>query len=296
MSGQLRYSFKKEISQFFRTFVFLGMALAIFGFAIANPLMAKFSGILFREMDKMSAPTQAAQISVSVPEEGEGLLGGIGIGEMADFYNNGAMMFATSLVSFASYSLLIVMLVMRSTSGGEQKKRAMIVPLCSGLQNKNYLIPKFIIYPLSSFAMTFLGGLLSGGLCNALFDNGKIGFGMIEIGSLLMAIYIMFVITVYMSLGLCTSRPGIMTGAVFVGQMILQSFLEGIRLEGYQPFALVTAVNRMFASENYLSENTANILVSAGLALVISVLMYFLALGVLNAKRIDNQEEDKPAF
>ncbi len=294
MSPQLRYSFKKERTQFFRTKL-LGMLLAVFCFAIANPLMAKMSGILFSELNKVSFPTQAAQISVDAPDTDESLLGGMGIGDMAEFYNNGAMMLSMSLMNFASYSLLIVMLVMRSAAGGEQKNRAMIVPLCGGLQNKNYLLPKFVIYPLFSFVMTFLAGMLSGGLCSVLFENGKVSFGMMTLGSLLMAVYIMFIITLYLSLGLCTSRPGIMTGTVFIGQMILQSLLEGIGLEGYQPFSLVTAVNRMFVSENYVAENTASILVSVGLSLVICVLMYFLALGVLGAKKINNQE-DSPVF
>lgn len=296
MSDQLRYSFKKEFALFFRTFKFLGMVLAMFGFAVANPIMYKFSGVLLREMDEMSLPTQAAQIPLSVSDGGESIFGGIGISEMAEYYNNGAAMYASSLVSFATYSLLIVMLVMRSAAGGEQKNRAMIVPICGGLKYKNYLLPKFIIYPLSSFAMTFLAGMLSGGLCNALFDNGKIGFGMMTVGALLMAIYIMFIVTVFLSLGLCTARPGVMTCLVFLGQMILQSFLEGVGLEDYQPFSLVTAVNRMYAAEGYLAEKTPSILVAAGLALGICVLMYFLALGVLNATKIDNQEEDKPEF
>lgn len=296
MSAQLKYSFKKELAQYFRTFKFLGMVLAIFGFAITNPLMAKFSAVLLSSMDGMSMPSQTSQISTSFSGADEGLLGSIDISDVVAMYNNGALMFAESLVSFASYSLLIVMLVMRSAAGGEQKKRAMIVPLCSGLQNKNYLLPKFIIYPLSMFAMTFLGGLVSGGLCGALFENWNVSVGMVMLGSLLMAVYMMFVITIYLSLGICTSRPGIMTGAVFVGQMILQSLLEGMGLKDFQPFSLVTAVNYMFADDGYVSEKMPSILTALGLSLVICVLMYFLALGVLSAKKIDNQEEDKPAF
>lgn len=296
MSAQLKYSFKKELSQYFRTFKFLGMILAIFGFAIANPLMAKFSAVLLSSMDGMSMPSQTAQISISVSGADEGLLGGMDISDVAAVYNNGALMYASSLVSFATYSLLIVMLVMRSAAGGEQKKRAMIVPLCSGLQNKNYLLPKFIIYPLSMFAMTFLGGLVSGGLCGALFDNWNVSAGMVMLGSLLMAVYMMFVITIYLSLGICTSRPGIMTGTVFVGQMILQSLLEGMGLKDFQPFSLVTSVNSMFVDDGYVSGKIPSILTALGLSLIICVLMYFLALGVLNAKKIDNQEEDKPAF
>lgn len=306
MSNQLKYGFKKESAQFFRTFKFWGIVLAIFGFAIANPMMYKVSGMVFSEMNKVQQPTaqtaqiiQTTQAEIAEDAPDSGLLGGMGVEDMAAIYSNASATYSMSLVSFSTYSLLIVMLVMMPVAGGEQKKRAMIVPLCSGLRYKNYLIPKFVIYPLSVFALTFLGGLTAGGLCNSIFDNGKVDIGMMAFGALLMAVYIAFIVTVYLSLGLCTSRPGVMVGAVFLGQLMLQTFLEGMGLKDYQPFSLVTAVGEMYTSgsEGYdLAAKMPSILTSIGLSVVIGVLMFFLALGVLNAKKIDNEEEEKPAF
>ena len=300
MSAQMKYSFKKEGAYLFRTFKFLGLVLAIFGFAIANPLMYKVTGLLFKQLNA-NQPTATVQVEVDPSEGGsdsimDGLLGGMGMGDMAEMYSRADTTLTMSLVSFSTYSLLIIMLVMMSTAGGELKKRAMIVPLCSGLKFKNYLVPKFVIYPLTVFAVTFLGGLTSGGLCNALFEEGRVGFGMIALGSLLMAIYAAFIIAIYLSLGLCTSRAGLMVGAVFLGQMFLRSTLEGMGLEDYQPFSLVTVVASMYYEGYDLSAKLTSILVSIGLAVVIGVLMFVLALGVLNAKKIDNQEEEKPAF
>lgn len=307
MNTQLKYGFKKEFSQFFRKFKLLGIILAVFGFAIANPLMYKFSGVMFSEMSKMSSMPQTQSSATAVvqniasdtqSEAGSDLFGGMGLGDVANMYNNSSAMFSLSLVSFASYSLLIIMLVMMSAAGGEQKKRSMIVPMCSGLRFKNYLLPKFIIYPLSVFILTFLGGMTAGGLCNAIFDYDKISVDMIALGAVMMAVYVMFIVTIYLSLGLCTSRPGIMAGTVFIGQLVLDSFLEAAQLTDYQPFTLVAASNTIFtAGEDFdLSAKMPSILTAIGLSIVICVLMYFLALGVLNAKKIDNTEEDKPAF
>lgn len=294
MSGQLRFSFKKEAMQFFRTFKLLWIALAIFGFAFLNPLMYKMTGTVLGEMMKAQDKTSTAAVQLSAVSPDNGLFGDIS--EMTAMYNNAGLMFSTSIVGFASYSLLIIMLVMMRPAGGEQKKRTMIVPMCSGLKNKNYLLPKFIIYPLSVFALTFPGCMLAGALCNRLFEFNKISAGMMALGSLFMSVYLMFVVTVYLSLGLCTSRPGLMAGAVFIGQALLQSLLDGMGLKDYQPFSLVSAVNEMYMGGYDLGEKAASIAVAVGLSLLICVLMYFLALGVLNAKKIDNQEEEKPAF
>lgn len=299
MSSQLKYSFKKENAQFFRTFKFWGIVLAIFGFAVFNPLTYKLSGMLFSQLNSnQQAMTAAVQVSDVSDSESpmDDLLGGMGIGDMAAMYSSAESTFSLSLVNFTMYSLLIVLLVMMPVAGGEQKKRAMIVPQCSGLKFKNYLIPKFVIYPLWVFALTFLGGLTAGGLCNALADEGNVSFGMMAFGSLLMAVYISFIVTVYLSLGLCTSRPGVMAGAVFIGQMILQTMLESMGLGDYQPFTTVTVVSGMFAPGYDLDEKMPSILVSVGLSVVIGVLMFVLALGVLNAKKIDNTQEEKPAF
>lgn len=310
MSTQLKYSFKKESEMFFRTFKLWGIVIAIFSFALANPLMGKFSGVVLEELSKTEinafeqtaaveyVRTSAAPDSETEADDG-GMLDGMGLEDMVGIYSDASAMCSMSLVSFSTYSLLIAMLVIKAAAGGEQKKRAMIVPLCSGLTNKNYLVPKFVIYPTAMFVVTFLGGITSGGLCNALFKYNKTGFDMIALGSLFMAVYTTFIITVFLSLGICTSKPGLMVALVFVGQLFLQSLLEGMRLTDYNPFTLITVTGAMFTpgAEGYdLAAKAPSILTAIGLSLVICVLMFFLALGVLNAKKIDNTEETKPEF
>lgn len=301
---QLKYSFKKELSHFIRTFRIAGVILAIMSFAVSNPLMFKFTGVV---MNELAGDPEGGkpQFTASVLQTGQtpstsDIFGQMDISEIADLYNDAGMMFSTTIVTFATYGLLITMLLLMSACGGEQKKRAMIVPMCSGLDHQNYLLPKFLIYPVFVFAVTFLSSLFAGGLCNAMFELNKVKLENMLLSSLMMSVYMAFVVCVFMSLGLCTSRPGIMAPVVFVGQMFLDSFLSAMKITKYQPFALLNYCNLINMSPEeggvILSEEAASIVVSIALCVVISVLMYFLALGVLKAKKIDNTEENKPEF
>ncbi|MGN1110622.1 MAG: hypothetical protein ACI4QY_03140 [Oscillospiraceae bacterium] len=334
---QLKYSFKKERMQFFRTFRFLAVVLVVFSFAIANPLMFKFTDTMLKAMnmtgsDDASVSDSASPdnseskpdnltdifgaITLAVDANGksdnstnlsvnpenpmsslEAALGDMGMEDMFSMYSDAGLMFATSISTFSGGPLLVIMLLLLSAAGGEQKKRAMIVPMCSGLQYKSYLLPKFVIYPLTVFATVFLASMTAGGLCNLMFENNHISLGIIALSSLLNAIYIVFILCIFLSLGLCSSKPGVMAAVVYVGQLLVSSLLNGIGLTDYQPFALLNAIGGgMVMGDFSLAEKAPSIIVSALIAIAVCVLMYFLALGVLGAKKTDNQAEKEPEF
>ena len=302
---QLKCSFKKEWSHFFRTLRIWGVIAAILGFAVSNPLMFKFIAVLMDEV--MPGTSDVSQIGISdissladnTPENGSGsIFGGIDINDTLSVYSDAGLMFSVALASFATYGLLIIMLLLMSAAGGEQKKRAMIVPMCSGLEYKNYLIPKFTIYPLFTFAVSFVSALIAGGLCNSMFENNKITAGRLLLTSLDMSVYMMFIVCVFLSLGLCTSRPGIMVPSIFLGQMLVESLLNGLGMLRFHPFALLGYVDSgMITSSEYPFEDELPSFITAiALSIVISVMMYLLALGVLKAKKINNQKEIEPEF
>ena len=110
------------------------------------------------------------------------------------------------------------------------------------------------------------------------------------------SVYLLFAVCVYMSIGLCTSRPGVAAVLVFIGQTILQSLFTGMGLTDYNPFTLVTLPTYMTMEEFDLTASTPSILVGMGISVVVAVLMFFLTLGVLGAKKIDNTEEERPEF
>ena len=311
---QLKYSFKKEWSHFTRTLRIWGVIAAILGFAISNPMMFKFVSVVMNEVmpgfsdtsgSSDSSPYSQASIlnilNLADHTSGNGsgsIFGEIDISDAMSMYNDAGLMFSVSLASFATYGLLIIMLILMSAAGGEQKKRAMIVPMCSGLEYNNYLLPKFIIYPLFTFGVSFVSALISGGLCNSMFEDNKITAVRLLLTALDMSVYMMFIVCVFLSLGLCTSRPGIMVPSIFLGQMLIESLLNGLGMLRYHPFALLGYVDSgMITSSEYAFEDELPSFITAiALSLVICVMMYFLALGVLKAKKINNQKEIEPEF
>lgn len=305
MKAQLKYSFKKELAQFTRKGKLLGIILAIFGFALFSPLLYKFVAFTLNAMNDMDlpgldAPQYQAELvaEIQVSDDG-GALGGLDFGAVKEAYSSAQAIFATTLVSnFATYAVLIIMLVMRRPAGTEQRKREMIVPLCAGLDYKNYIVPKFVIYPLSVFVFAFLGSLMAGGLCNSLFPNDKLGFSQIALVSLMIGVYMAFIITVYLAVGLCSGRAGVMVAVVFIGQLFLPSLIAMLGLSKYQPFALINLISALSEPSlgDILSENLTNILISSLISIAIGVLLFFVTLAVLNGKRVNNEEEDRPEF
>lgn len=291
---QLKYSLKKEWSHFLRTFRFLGVIIAVFATALVYLLLFKFTGTVFESMGQGSE--MALSVANSAPND---YLGGLNeLDNMWGMFLDAGMMYSTVMSSVLSISLLVIMLVLGSPAGGEQKKRAMIIPTCSGLDNKSYVLAKFIIYPVTSFVTVFLCEVLCGALCNAFFPNNKLDTGLLLLGSVLAGLFMLFEISVFLSLGICTSKPGIMTAVVYFGTSLLQTLMESLGITDFNPFTLYSLVaGEMFADPDFsLSDNAASIAVGSGLSLLISVLMCLLAIAVLNAKKIDNTEEKKPEF
>lgn len=278
--GTYKFGFQKEWYHFSRTFRFGGVLIALFSIAVANPLMIKAMEVLY----SAAADSMSAMGSMAGMEE-----------LLAIQYTSGTV-FGAALADLCNTSLLVILLLLMSPFGGEQKKRATLIPSCSGLDTKYYLVPKFVLYTVLIFISCFVAGLCAGGISNALFE-GTVSAGDMLLGSLLCAIYQAFVLNIYMALGLCTSRPGTMTVLVYFGHSIVNSILQAMELGRFNPFTLHNVFAYQLYDEQFsLSAEAASIVVGIVLSAVISVVMYFLALTVLNNKRINNAAEDKPEF
>lgn len=280
---QLKHSFKKEWLHFVRSFRFGGMLICVFSFAVANPLIYK---ALFAMMEMM----EQSGVGEVMAEQGASL------SAVTALANNAGTIFCTSLVELCATSLLVILLLLMSPFGGEQKKRATFIPFCSGLEFSNYLIPKFTLYPAAMFATNFLGGCTSGFICNSLYETGAVDMGTILLGSLICSIYTVFILTIFMALGICTGRPGIMVIVVYLGQTLTQLILTSLGLTRFNPFALYGLMSDgSLLDAAYIQQETVSVVVSVVLSIAISTLMYFMTLGVLKSKSINNQE-DKPEF
>lgn len=273
---QVKYGFRKELFQFVRTFRMGGLLIAVLSFSAADPLMYRMLQYMVVMMEEM----------------------GYDYGEVGSLYNevmNAPMIHGMSMASICSSLLLVIMLVLMSPAGGEQKKRATIIPFTSGLDYSGYLVPKFVIYPLFTLIGSFAAACISGLLCNALFPD-PISTGMILLAALCAGLFNAFIICVYLSAGLCTSHPAITAVSVFIGISLVQIILNALQLDDFNPFTLLNlASGGLYADDFVLADNAANISVAIALTLIIAVLMYLLAYAVLKAKKINNRE-DKPEF
>ncbi len=277
---QLKFSFKKEWLHFLRTFRFGGMLICVFSFALATPLLYK---ALFALSEMV-----ASQMGDTMTEAD--------LAALSQVPNHAGAIFCGTLMELCTTSLLVITLLLMSPFGGEQKKRATLIPFCSGLDYKNYLIPKFVLYPAVLFGANFIGGCLGGAVCNALFTEGTADVGTIVRGSLLAAVYAVFILTIYMALGMCTGRPGVMVIVVYLGQTLVQLILSYMGLTRFNPFTLYMLISQSaLLDKQFMIEEAASIAVGMALAVVISVVMYFMTLAVLKAKEINNLE-DKPEF
>ncbi len=284
---KLGFSFKKEWLQFSRTFRFLGLMISVFSLALGTPLLYRAMQYFMGMMNEMS--TELAEVDPSMQGYGDVFT------TTAELLGQGQLIFSMTVADLCNTSLLIAMLILMSPCGGEQKKRATIIPACSGLDYNAYLLPKFILYPAVFVGATFIAAILAGLLCNGLFDC-NLSMGTILLAALLCAIYLLFIFTIYMAASLCTSHPAIMTISVYFGQGLIQIILTSMGLSKFNPFALYSLISgQMFAESFSLNDEMANIVVSCVLSVVIAVLMYLLALSMLKAKKINNQE-DKPEF
>ena len=292
---QLKYSFKKEWYHFTRTFRLGGILIAVFSFALADPLMYKALGALMQmaaevDMDSLMA-TASAGVQVTSADYGYYDYSG-----MTDVFFDGGAVLGVALAEICSSAFLVIMLLLMSAAGGEQKKRATIIPSCSGLNTFNYLLPKFVIYPAFVLVVSFAGSAVSGVLCSVLFTQNVPSMGMMLFGALLCGIYMAFLTAVYLSVGLCTSRPGVTTVLMYIGVSVVKLILSSLDLTMYNPFTLSLLISgEMFAEGFSLADNAASIIVAVVLSAVIGVLMFLLALAVQRAKAINNQE-DRPEF
>lgn len=256
---QIKAGFKKEWFQFSRTFRLWGILIATVSFSLADPLMYWAMNAL---LGSLTDTDMYGSIGGAVDIENS----------LGMLFGNAGSVFAGTMADLCATSLLIIMLILMSPCGGEQKKRATIIPSCSGLDTFSYLIPKYVMYPGTVFVTGFLAALISGGLCNLLFTDGKVSGGMVLLAAFLCAVYMAFFTAVYMSIGLFTSRPGVVTVFMYVGVSIVQMILMSLDLTKFHPLTLRSLViGEMFRDDFVLADNAASIIVGIVLSLVIEI-------------------------
>ena len=280
---------KKELMFFTRSFRMWGVIIAAVVFAVASPLLMKLSSAMLSSIGDMSGEnfdnTYTSQVSYEQMSVNYDVL---------EVFNDDYMVEMSVLGSYGDLTntlMLIFMLVTMYSAGGELKKRSMIIPRNAGLSTKLYLLPKFIIYPLSVAVFAFCGILLNGGITSLLFSGAefKIHFDRLILIGLGAAVYDAFIATAYFALGLCTAKAGIATIIMYGGSTILSLLFQAFRADKFHPYAFAGQMEGILADGTV---DAANYWGSIGITLLIMLLLYFITVFVISAKKVDNMGEE----
>ena len=206
------------------------------------------------------------------------------LGSISEMYGGSmaAVGFKTGVSSLTSTGSIVIMLLLMSAAGGEQKKRSVIIPTCAGLSPSGYVMPKFIVYPLVIGLMSFIGGMITGGISNLIYNNELI-ISDIVFSSVCGAIYMFFITAVYFLTGLSTGRPGISVIIVYAGSTIVPLILQALDIDKYNPFTLQTLL-----MSSYSEADMNNFILSTVVSVVLSVIFCLLTLMITTLRKIDN--------
>ncbi|MCL2108396.1 MAG: hypothetical protein FWH20_03510 [Oscillospiraceae bacterium] len=292
MDIQVKASFKKELLGFFRTKIAVILIAVFIGFAIFTPAMLKGMEIMFDLLD-------TAVSGMDMEESGLGDEADAAMAELGAQLEAVSTMFSftdastgvTSTVGDISMTLLIVfLLVIIPVAGGEQKKRSIIIPRSAGLSNTAYILPKFIIYPITAMVLCIAATLVSAGLSVILTVNNDLVFSQVLLAGILAGINLAMYTSFHISLGTATGKAGMSAAICIVASMFIPALfaLLGTGIDSelllYNPFSL----NSMSVRALYEVPDTAEMLFSVIFAFALMAIVYFVSLFAQNAKRVDN--------
>ncbi len=276
----IKAGIKKELMLFTRGFKLLGVIITILAISFLYPLTYKSMELMANQISdmgqQMGGETQGQVENAASINNMLGSISEMYGGSMA------AVGFKTGVSSLTSTGSLIIMLLLMSAAGGEQKKRSVIIPTCAGLSPYGYVMPKFIVYPLVIGLMSFIGGMITGGISNLIYNNELI-ISNIVFSSVCGAIYMFFITAVYFLAGLSTGRPGISVIIVYAGSTVVPLILQALDIDKYNPFTMQTLL-----MSSYSEADMNNFILSTVVSVVLSVISCLLTLMITTLRKIDN--------
>ena len=303
----LKNGLKKEFMLFSRTGKLIGVILVILIFSVMDPIMFKGMGAMVGAMANSIPEGSGAELTEYMQT----------VKDMASMFDSfsASYLVATSIAEVTGLGLIILMFILMSAAGGEQKKRSVIIPQCAGLTPAGYIAPKFLIYPLSALLLSVLGVYLSAGVSSLLF-GGSLDMGKISLAALCLGVYMAFISVLQLTIGICTGKPGVSVIIVIIATSIIPMILSSFRVDRFNPFALAGIASNAaisaggeaagavsegatgsFASISAMMESLSasaevdglNTAVSVGVTVVISVILYFMTLFILTARQVKNE-------
>jgi len=273
MGIQTRANFKKEFLAFFRANRFTILAATVIAIALLSPLLITGLGAMMTAMSDI------------YDEMGMDVTG------MTDMLGSHSSIGVMSSVSdLTTTALIVFLLLINRHAGGEQKKRAVIIPRSSGLRSFSYIFPKFIIYPLSAFALGFAGMIASWFVSGLLFQVHDVIFSVVAIAGALVGVCLMLYVCFHLAFGTATGRPGLSATFCIIASFILPHAIALADADlVFNPFALPLMASEAISNGFVTFSQGEDMAVTVSVAFGIMLLTYFIALFAQNAKRIDNR-------
>ncbi|MCL2820755.1 MAG: hypothetical protein FWD38_08000 [Oscillospiraceae bacterium] len=272
MNNQTKASFNKEFLAFFRTNVLITVALVIIGLAVLSPVMIAGMGMF---MDAMSDLYEEMGTDVSGMTELLGESVSLGV--------------QSAVESIVGVGLIVMIILLNKAAGGEQKKRAVIIPKSSGLRSFSYILPKFIIYPLSGFVFSIIATLAAWAVSIPLFDKNDVMFATAFLAGILSGVAVMLYICFHLALGTATGKAGMSAAVCITVSVLLPTVMSQLSTDYmYNPFTLQYLAALVLQAGNTSQLQASDIIVSIAFALAIMVVAFLVALFAQNARRIDN--------
>lgn len=271
---QIKASFRKEILAFFRTNKFLIVAIVIIGWAIVSPLIIVGSVALLEAMEPLY---DAIGMDISAMT---GMLDATTV----------SMGVYTGITNTTQVGLIVYLLLINSFAGGEQVKRSVIIPRSSGLRNFCYVFPKYIVFPAAAFFLTVIGAFASWGISALVYDVHDVAAMGVLLGGALAGISMMFYVCCHLTLGTATSKPGMSAAVCITAAMLLPDIFSfsGADLI-YNPFTLNYLGASLVHETAMLYYQQLDVIMSVVVAFVLMLILYFIALFVQNAQKVDNR-------
>ena len=272
MSAQIKACYKKEYLAFFRTKRLLILILIFVGWAILGPLLIRGLGVA---LDTLSPIYEELGTDVSAMTE--------------MFAGNASLGVASAVSDISSVGLISFLLLINSFAGGEQKKRSIIIPTASGLKNTAYLIPKYIIYPLTALCLAIVAAFSAWGISALVFDVNDVTARGVFLGGILAGVSLMLYICIHITIGTATGRPGTSAVICIIASMLLPTMFAAFGSElVYNPFTINIMATSVAVDNFVISFAIYEIIVTIAIALVLMAMLYFVALFAQNAKEVDN--------
>lgn len=296
---QIKAGFKKEFMSFSRSFRLFGMALILLGTVLMSPATMKLSIELMKvmsdTMDQLTEGMTDEQLEqYNQMNEAQMLEQMFGAFSSFDEIDMSKMSVQMSFSDIGQTGMILVFVLLMAAAGTEQKKRSIMMPRSAGLTPMGYVLPKFVLYPLTVLVLSFLGCMLSNIAAQVCF-GGMIDWSLLAFASLTMAVYIMFCAVLYMFIGISTGQPGLSVIYTLIITGLLSMLLPAVNIDKYNPFALTTISNNIvYSDKSAWIENigAANYVLTLLITLAFCAVFFALTWFVVSAKKIDNTGDE----